>query len=258
MLNIPRINTADPQARQQIAALRARLDGDVVSEAGRKKTLEAFGEALSPVQVVERICRDVRKGGLTAVLDYTAKLDGKKLSADELRVTQAELAAAHKAADPEFLDTIRRIRARILRFQQAILHRDVTIPLEHGCYLARRYLPLRRVGVCVPGGAAAYPSTVLMTVVPAQAAGVEEIAIVAPPTPFGCVQPGPARHMPRAGRHRGLSHRRGPGRRGAGVRRRGPGRASTRSSAQAICSSRWRKSTCSATWGSTPSPGPAK
>ncbi len=186
-LNILRINTAQPQARQQIAALRAKLatDGDVVSEAGRRKTIEAFGEPLAPAQVVERICRDVRKRGLDAVLDYTEKLDGKRLAADEVRVPAAELAAAHAAADPEFLDTIRRIRARLLRFQQAILHRDVTVQTENGGYLTQRYLPLRRVGVCVPGGAAAYPSTVLMTVVPAQAAGVSQIAVVAPPTPYG-------------------------------------------------------------------------
>jgi histidinol dehydrogenase len=187
MLNILRINTAQPQAREQIAALRAKLatDGDVVSEAGRRKTIEAFGEPLSPTQVVERICRDVRKRGLDAVLDYTARLDGKQLAADEVRVPAGELAAAHAAADPEFLDTIRRIRARLLRFQQAILHRDVTVQTENGGYLTQRYLPLRRVGVCVPGGAAAYPSTVLMTVVPAQAAGVSQIAVVAPPTAYG-------------------------------------------------------------------------
>jgi histidinol dehydrogenase len=187
MLSIPRINTADAAAREQIAALRAKLatDGDVVSEAGRKKTIEVFGEPLSPLQVVERICRDVRQRGLAAVLEYTAKLDGKTLAPAELRVPAAELKAAHAAADPAFLETIRRIRARIARFQQAILHRDVTVPIEHGGYLTQRYLPLRRVGVCVPGGAAAYPSTVLMTVVPAQAAGVEQIAVVAPPTAFG-------------------------------------------------------------------------
>jgi histidinol dehydrogenase len=187
MLHIPRINTADAQARQQIAALRAKLatDGDVVSEAGRQKTIEAFGAPMSPSQVVERICRDVKTRGLEAALEYTAKLDGKQLAAADLRVAAAELAAAHKAASPEFLETIDRIRARILRFQQAIRHRDVTIQIEHGGYLTQRYLPLRRVGVCVPGGAAAYPSTVLMTVVPAQAAGVEQIAVVAPPTPYG-------------------------------------------------------------------------
>jgi histidinol dehydrogenase len=186
-LAIRRIDTADAGAREQLAALRARLapDGDVVSEAGRRKTIEAFGEPLTPSQVVERICRDVRQRGLAAVLEYTARLDGKQLSADELRVPAADLAAAHAAAAPEFLEAVRRIRARLRQFQGAILHSDVTIQMDRGGYLTQRYLPLRRVGVCVPGGAAAYPSTVLMTVVPAQAAGVEQIAIVAPPTSFG-------------------------------------------------------------------------
>lgn len=186
-LAIPRIDTRDPGSAAQIAALRAKLapEGNVVSEAGRRKTIEVFGEPLTPVQVVERICGDVRERGLPALLEYTAKLDGKELSASDLRVPAAELAAAHAAADPKLLDAVRRIRERILKFQQAILHQSVTVPTEHGGYLTQRYLPLRRIGVCVPGGAAAYPSTVLMTAVPAQAAGVEQIAVVAPPTAFG-------------------------------------------------------------------------
>ena len=61
----------------------------------------------------------------------------------------------------------------------------MTIDRGPGIELGLRYVPLRRVGVCVPGGAAAYPSTLLMTVVPAQAAGVAEIAVVVPPTRFG-------------------------------------------------------------------------
>lgn len=186
-LNLERIDTRRPGADQAIEALRAKLapSGDVVSEAGRKKTIEVFGEPLSPAEVVARICGDVRKRGLDAVLDYTAKLDGAKLSADTLRVPATDLAAAHAAAAPEFLATVRRIRENILRFQTAILHRDVRIETPHGGYLRQRYLPLERVGICVPGGAAAYPSTVLMTAVPAQAAGVPEIAVVAPPTKFG-------------------------------------------------------------------------
>lgn len=186
-LMIPRIDTRDPGSAAQIAALRAKLapEGNVVSEAGRRKTIEVFGEPLTPVQVVERICGEVRERGLPALLEYTAKLDGKQLSASDLRVPATELAAAHAAADPKLLDAVRRIRDRVSEFQQAILHQTVTVPTEHGGYLTQRYLPLRRIGVCVPGGAAAYPSTVLMTVVPAQAAGVEQIAVVAPPTAFG-------------------------------------------------------------------------
>jgi histidinol dehydrogenase len=66
-----------------------------------------------------------------------------------------------------------------------MLQRDARVDLATGGYLRQRYLPLARVGICVPGGAAAYPSTVLMTAVPAQVAGVKELAVVAPPTPFG-------------------------------------------------------------------------
>ena len=186
-LNIRRIDTHAGDVEAQLDALRLRLSpqGDVVSEAGRRKTLEVFGEALSPAQVVERICRDVREQGLAAVLDYSRRIDGAELSADTLRVPADDLAAAHKRASDEFLATIRRIRESILEFQRAILHTDVRIEKPHGGYLTQRYLPLARVGICVPGGAAAYPSTVLMTAVPAQAAGVEQLAVVAPPTPLG-------------------------------------------------------------------------
>jgi histidinol dehydrogenase len=186
-LNVQRIDMRKAGARQAVDALRAKLapSGDVVSEAGRRKTMEVFGEPLSPSQVVERICADVRSRGLAAVLDYTVKLDRKQLSAETLRVPADELAAAHKNAGPEFLQTVRRIRENILRFQKAILHRDVEVAGPNGSKLRQRYLPLARVGICVPGGAAAYPSTVLMTAVPAQAAGVAEIAVVSPPTPNG-------------------------------------------------------------------------
>jgi len=103
-------------------------------------------------------------------------------------VSAAELQQAHAAADPQFLATIRRIRQNILQFQTAILHRDVEVT-RPGVTLRQQYTPLARVGICVPGGAAAYPSTVLMTAVPAQAAGVREIAIIAPPTKFGANNP---------------------------------------------------------------------
>ncbi len=186
-LAIARIDARRPEAFAQIEELRQKLapSGNVVSEAGRRKTMEVFGEPLTPVEVVKRICDDVKTRGLDAVLEYTAKLDGAELTAETLRVTPDELAEAHVAADPELLGTIRRIRERLMRFQAAILHRDVRVEIEGGGYLRQRYLPLERAGLCVPGGAAAYPSTVLMTAVPAQAAGVKELAVVAPPTRFG-------------------------------------------------------------------------
>ena len=184
---IARIDARRPESAAQIEALRLKLapEGNVVSEAGRRKTIEVFSEPLTPVEVVARICDEVKQRGLGAVLEYTAKLDGAELSSESLRVSEAELAEAHAKADDEFLATVRRIRKNLLRFQEAILHSDVRVEIEGGGYLRQRYLPIARAGLCVPGGAAAYPSTLLMTAVPAQAAGVKELAVVAPPTPFG-------------------------------------------------------------------------
>ena len=124
------------------------------------------------------------------MLDYSARIDKAQLTAETIRVSAAELSAAHAAADPEFLNSVRRIRQNILRFQQAILQRDVRVDLPAaGGYLRQRDSPLSRVGICVPGGAAAYPSTVLMTAVPAQVAGVKQLAVIAPPTKFGAYNP---------------------------------------------------------------------
>ena len=190
-LHLTRIDTRRDDVRTALAELRERLSprGNVVSEEGRRRTIEVFGEPLSPGQVVEKICRDVRERGLPAVLDYSARIDKAELTAETIRVPAADLERAHAAADAEFLQTLRRIRQNILRFQQAILHRDVRVPLDGQSYLAQRYLPLKRVGLCVPGGAASYPSTVLMTAVPAQAAGVEEIVVISPPTRYGAYHP---------------------------------------------------------------------
>ena len=185
-LKIQRVDARDGSTAI-LNRLREKLSprGDVVSPRGRALTEEVFGKPLTPVEVVETICRDVRTGGTPALLRYSKALDKADLSAEQLRVPAEELAAAHEAAEPELLETIRRIRGNVTAFQRAILHQDVTIEPSPGVRLCQRYVPLRRVGVCVPGGAAAYPSTVLMTVVPAQVAGVSQIAVVAPPTPFG-------------------------------------------------------------------------
>ncbi|MBM83704.1 MAG: histidinol dehydrogenase [Planctomycetaceae bacterium] len=189
-LKMTRINCAEDDATKLVDELREKLSprGDIVSEAGRQRTIELFGEPLSPQQVVERICTDVREQGLPALLDYSQKLDRADMTVEAIRVTEPELEAAHQAADPNFLATIARIRDNVAEFQQAVLSQDASVVRESGdakIELRQRYLPLQRVGVCIPGGAAAYPSTLLMTAVPAKTAGVEEIAIVVPPTDFG-------------------------------------------------------------------------
>ena len=185
-LNIRRIDSQKDDLRAEMDLLRKRLSpsGDVVSQEGRRRTIEIFGEPLSPVQVVERILKDVAEKGLAAVLDYSARIDRAELTPETIRVSADELAEAHAQAEPELIHAVQSIRDRIQEYQSAILHKDTRLDRKGG-YLAEWYRPLRRVGICVPGGAAAYPSTVLMTAVPAQVAGVEELAVVAPPTPFG-------------------------------------------------------------------------
>lgn len=189
-LRIPTLDCSREDPTVLLADLRRKLSvqGDIVSEAGKQRTIELFGEPLSPRQVVQRICGEVRTRGLPAVLEYTAKLDRKELTPETIRVTADELAAAHAQVDRKFLATIRRIRENIAEFQSKLLNEDVRLVRQNELSrveLRQRYLPLKRVGICVPGGAAAYPSTVLMTAVPAKTAGVKEIAVVVPPTDFG-------------------------------------------------------------------------
>src|SRR5688500_17960313 len=96
-LAIQRIDTRRDNVDAALATLRRKLSpaGNVVSEAGRRRTIEVFGEPLSPQHVVERICGEVQSRGLAAVLEYSRKLDKAELSAETVRVSAEELAAAH-------------------------------------------------------------------------------------------------------------------------------------------------------------------
>src|SRR6478609_8303575 len=134
-LNIPRIDCAQDDAIEALRNLRRQLSprGDVVSPQGRARTIAAFGEPLTPQQVVERICNDVQERGMEAVLDYTEKLDGVRLDPSEVRVSADELEMAYRAADPAYLKTIRRVRDNIAAFQSGILHRDATMRRGPGC-----------------------------------------------------------------------------------------------------------------------------
>lgn len=189
-LSIETIDARAEDFQQKLDALRLKLSpsGNVVSPKGKALTERVFGEALLPSQVVERICSEVKEKGIAAVRHYSQQLDGSDLP-PSLRLPEERIQEAHENAAPEFLGCVRRIRDNIHTFQSSILHQTATCEPAPGIRLDQRYVPLKRIGVCVPGGAAAYPSTVLMTVVPALAAGVEEIAVVAPPTEFGAYNP---------------------------------------------------------------------
>lgn len=189
-IQISTIDCRQDDAGKLFQDLREKLSprGDVVSEAGRQRTIELFGEPLSPQDVVKRICDDVRARGLESLLQYTSILDRRELTLDSMKVTPEDFQRATDAVSAEFLETVRAIRDNIAEFQAAVLPRDAIVRREiNGGHveLRQRHLPMKRVGICVPGGAAAYPSTVLMTAVPAMSAGVRNIAVVVPPTEFG-------------------------------------------------------------------------
>lgn len=186
-IKIQCLDGSAPDFADRLARIRQALSpsSGIVSPRGQALTQRVFGRPLSPQQVVEQICADVRQQGTPALLRYSEALDGHVAAPESLRVPKERIRAAHREASSDFLASVRRIRKNILEFQQAILHRDVRLEPSPGVVLEQRYQPLERIGICVPGGAAAYPSTVLMTAVPAQAAGVSQIALVAPPTELG-------------------------------------------------------------------------
>jgi histidinol dehydrogenase len=186
-LKVRRIDTDHPQAAKQLAALKNPFadQANVVTAASKKLTMAVFGESLSPAKVVERVCTDVRNKGMSALLHYTEQFDKVRLTAKQIRVSPEELAAAFEQVDPAFIDTLRRIRDNVLQFQIGLMNKDALLPVSEHYELQLRHRPLKRVGICIPGGAAMYPSTLMMTVCPAQAAEVKDIVVVMPPTANG-------------------------------------------------------------------------
>ena len=130
--------------------------------------------------VAEIIAR-VRKEGLAAVLDYTRRFDRVELSEATIAVTPDEIDAGVAACKPEVRDAIAFASARIRSYHERQRPADAWFTDEVGVELGWRWTPLEAVGIYVPGGRAAYPSTVLMNAVPAKVAGVERIAMVTPP-----------------------------------------------------------------------------
>ncbi len=136
---------------------------------------------------VDDILREVRTRGDAALRGYTRRFDGAELK--DLRVTAAEFAAAREAVDPCFLETLRQAAENIRRFHERQKHNDFLLAGDSGVVMGQRWTPIERVGICVPRSPEAFPSTILMSAIPAQIAGVEDIVIVTPPRPDGTVSP---------------------------------------------------------------------
>ena len=142
-----------------------------------------------PVEEVSRIIAEVRVDGDAAVRRLTERFDRAELGPVELRVDPAESEAALGVLEPDVLSALRKAIANARAVVEAQLPEPVSVELPEGQRVEVREAPVRRAGLYVPGGRAPYPSTAVMLAVTAQAAGVDEIAVCAPPGPGGRAQP---------------------------------------------------------------------
>ena len=164
------------------------------SRPGFEKKMERFRSALAQAarldgeeskanQQVADILRNVFGRGDKAVAEYTEKFDEVQLRPDQFRISQDELDRANQEIDQDILLCLREAVENVRAYQKDILIDTGQVPR------GIRYTPIQRVGVCVPGASAPLPSTVIMTAVPAQVAGVKEIAVVSPPRHNGSIHP---------------------------------------------------------------------
>ena len=139
---------------------------------------------------VAEIIETVKKGGDEALFSYTEKFDHCKMDASHIRVTREEIDEAYQKVDADFVEVMKKSAANIRAFHEKQLRNSWFDPKPDGTILGMKILPIASAGVYVPGGKAAYPSSVLMNVLPAKVAGVERIIMTTPPGADGKVNPG--------------------------------------------------------------------
>ena len=139
------------------------------------------------IPVVSEILENVRTGGDAAVRDYTIKFDGKAPAHAE--ISADEIDALIASCDPDYLETVKKAAANIADFHQRQVQQSWLTTKPNGVMMGQRVRGLGRVGIYVPGGTAAYPSSVLMNAIPAKIAGVQEIIMCTPPRKDGTPNP---------------------------------------------------------------------
>ena len=157
---------------------------------GEVESSDLFSRAVPSVnveEIVSDIIKTVRRDGDTALLRYTEQFDGAKLSS--LVVSKEEIQEALEQTNPEFLTILEKAAANIRRFHEMQKRSGFRLDGENGVILGQKVTPVDRAGLYIPGGTAAYPSTVLMNAIPAKIAGCEEVVMVTPPTKEGKVNP---------------------------------------------------------------------
>lgn len=151
-----------------------------------KRSPNSYGQYEASVQ---SILHEVKEKKDEAVFAFTRKFDGAEISADNILVTEAEIEEAYQEVDASLLDVIRKARNNIENFHAKQRQNSWFDSKPDGTILGQKVTPLQRVGVYVPGGKAVYPSSVLMNVMPAKVAGVDEIIMVTPPGKEGKISP---------------------------------------------------------------------
>ena len=160
------------------------LDLDDVPQAVRDGIRRVFGAPLTPLQVVERIVRDVRREGDDAVRRLARDLDGA--APDEFEVPQTAIADARRQAPPNVVDALETAAERIRAFHEAALNKGW---MDYAAGYGQIVNAVERAGAYIPGGTALYPSTVLMTAIPARVAGVREVVMCTPTKGGGLPHP---------------------------------------------------------------------
>ncbi len=174
-----------------VAALlkKAPFDQVELSPAIQAKNRELYGEDLTASQIVDRIVTAVRQEGDAAVIRYTEMFDGAALSPADFLVSEAEYQAAAAAVDPAVVASLKKAIANVRSYHMEQKPKSWMTYREQGSILGQSVLPLGRVGIYVPGGTAAYPSSVIMNAVPAMVAGVGEIVMMVPASKEGKINP---------------------------------------------------------------------
>lgn len=147
----------------------------------REANKKLFGADLTAAEIVDRIVGDVRRDGDEAVIKYTKLIDRTEFTPEEFVVTEAEYEAAYQEADPAVVDSLRKAAENVRRYHQEQKPNSWMTYRDKGSILGQSVIPLDRVGIYVPGGTAAYPSSVIMNAMPAVVAGVKEIIMMVPP-----------------------------------------------------------------------------
>ncbi|HPC63723.1 MAG TPA: histidinol dehydrogenase [Anaerohalosphaeraceae bacterium] len=162
-------------------------DADYAQRLERLKAEHSMGGFLQSrgqlIQTVRNIVADVANRGDAAVAEYTEKFDKVKLQPAEFRIPAEELKKAYEQLDRPLLKSLKKAIANVRKYQS-----DIFIGRKNR-YPGIRYMPLKRAALCIPGASAPLPSTVIMTAVPAQAAGVQELAVFSPPRYNGSIHP---------------------------------------------------------------------